>query len=257
MNAVTDIEREAAEWVVKFDDPNCTEEQRAELATWLAQSPEHSRQFRELRGVWNDIDGSGSPLPASNEEAGSLESDEDGLNVAEPADQAIDVARACKGVIRAYHERYASDAQDVKRLVQETYERLIATSASEPSRVRSVSEFLLTTARTLALDRLRQLDVIPMDRVADIEDLQTLDVGQQIHVIVSTNRIMSALATAFDSLAPRCREVFVLYKMHGYTCAQVSAHLGVSQRKVRKRLEEVAYHFEEALRYQNTEAAQY
>jgi RNA polymerase sigma-70 factor (ECF subfamily) len=248
MSAVTDIECEAAEWVVKIGDPDCTEEQLAALDTWLALSPEHGRQFQELYGVWNDIDGSGSTLPTNHQEANSLESEEDGVSVPELADQAIAVAKACKGVIRAYHERYAADAQDVQRLVQETYQRLVATSSSEPAGVRSVPEFLLTTARTLTLNRLRQLDVIPMDCVADIEELQTLDVDQQIQVIASMDRIMSALAAAFDSLAPRCRDVVFLYKIRGYTCAQVSAHLGISQRKVGKRLREAAYHFEEALR---------
>jgi ferric-dicitrate binding protein FerR (iron transport regulator) len=119
MNGESDIEREAAAWVVKISNPNCTQQELAALDIWLGLSSEHDRQFRELHAVWNNIHGSGDPT--------------------------------------------------------------------------------------------------------------------------------SVLAASFGSLAPRCLKVFVLYKIHKYTCAQISAHLGISQRKVRKLLEEAARHFEEAL----------
>jgi RNA polymerase sigma factor (sigma-70 family) len=246
MKPATDLEREAADWVVAIGDPDCTKEQLASLDAWLARSPEHARLFQELQGIWSHVDGSENSLVMINGELDGVES-QDAEDARELADSAIDVAMACKGVIRAHHRRYASNAEDVQRLVTETYRRLLAIPASELARVRSIPEFLLTAARDLALNQLRKRAVIPTERLADIATLQTLDVDAQIQVIASTDRIMSALTAAYESLPSACRNVFTLYRMHGYTCSEVASKLGISLRSVRERLEQAARLFEEAL----------
>src|SRR5947209_3065899 len=63
-----------------------------------------------------------------------------------PAADATELAIACRGVVRAYHERYAKDRDDIEALVHETYRRLVAVSTSSPRRLRSVPGFLLEAA---------------------------------------------------------------------------------------------------------------
>jgi len=162
------------------------------------------------------------------------------------ASDAIELANACRGVVRAYCERYTKDRHEIEAMVHETYRRLVAASTS-PSGLRSVPEFLLETARDLALRRLRNLAVIPIDAVADIERLHTLGVDQEIEVIARTDRNMAALSAALKKLPRRCREVFLLYKMDHCTKEEVAKRLRMSESEVTERLAEAVGHFERAL----------
>jgi RNA polymerase sigma-70 factor (ECF subfamily) len=47
---------------------------------------------------------------------------------------------------------------------------------------------------------------------------------------------LRTLAQAIESLPPRCRDVFVLHKIHEWPQAQVAAHLGISIKTVEKHM---------------------
>ncbi|MCV2216320.1 MULTISPECIES: RNA polymerase sigma factor [unclassified Thauera] len=47
---------------------------------------------------------------------------------------------------------------------------------------------------------------------------------------------IALLAQAIESLPPRCRDVFVLHKVHEWTQADVAAHLGISVKAVEKHI---------------------
>jgi RNA polymerase sigma factor (sigma-70 family) len=165
-----------------------------------------------------------------------------------PSTEVTRLADACRGLIRAYHERYAKDRREVEALVHETYRCLVTYSSSQP---RSMPEFLLEEARNSALRRLRSLSVIPIDAVADIERLHTLGVDQEIEVIARTNRNMAVMSAALKSLPRRCREVFLLYKMDSCTTEEISGRLGISEAEVTERLVKAVRHFEKALSKNN------
>jgi len=214
MKSAGDIKGEAADWVIKIGDPDCTQEQLLALNAWLKKSSEHARQFHELRKIWHSAE----------------------LPQAIAPEQAVDVSAACRGVIRAYHERYAESPEEVEQLVRDTYKRLISIPTLPLDRSRSVPEFLLTTARDLALARLRKMSVIPMDFIADIERLHALDLDQEIRVVADTDRNLSVLEAEYKRLPRRYLEALELRKMHGYSVAQISAQLGISEEEVKERL---------------------
>jgi len=242
VKTATDIEQEAADWVVTLSDPDCTEAQLAELDAWLAQSDEHERIFQELRGVWNGMDGVGSRATAAQGEAPPSDAGQELLVAPDPEETPI----AFQGVIRAYHQRHVSNTEEVYRLVRKTYLRLVAASSSGPPSARSIAELLLVTARDLALEQLRD-GGWRSEHLVDIRALERLDVSRQIQLIASTDRILATLTSAFNTLPHRCRDVCILYNLQGRTCVQVAAQLGISQKAVKQRLVQIARHFEAAL----------
>ena len=235
MKAERQIEDEAAEWVIKIGDPYCTGEQLEALNDWLRQDVEHARQFDELRELWHGID-----LPIINLEPATNDHD---ANV-EVADSAVDVAAACRGIIRAYHERYVQDRQGVEGLVVDTYARLVKHARPPPHGVRSTLGFLLAAARDIALARLYKSSVIPIDHLADIEDLNALDVDQEVQVIVETDRILSAFEAVLAGLPSKTRDVFILFKMQKRSAQEVARSMNMGVAEVRRHLREAAIQIE-------------
>jgi RNA polymerase sigma-70 factor (ECF subfamily) len=247
MTSATDLEQIAAAWIVRIGDPDCTARELAELDAWLAINPTHRRVFQELLSLWYDVDALGCiDLPAILE-ADGLELEDAGPSHLELTDRETEEALGYIGAIRAYHRRYAPNSEDSQRLVAETYQRVVAGRPFEIAGACSIAQFLLTAAREVAVKWLRQQPVVPIGCLADIEALQTLGPGEQLQRIASADRIVSALSATLNNLPLLCRHVLVLYKKHGYTCAQVALHLDISQRTVKKQLQRAALHFDRAL----------
>lgn len=100
--------------------------------------------------------------------------------------------------------------------------------------------FLRTLSKRRAIDHLRRemawhhlagsLDehpgILDMVAAAHTEPEQRALAAQQLRL----------LAQAIESLPPRCREVFVLHKIHEWPQAAVARHLGISLKTVEKHL---------------------
>ncbi|MFK4826175.1 FecR family protein [Paenochrobactrum sp. BZR 588] len=52
---------EALAWFVTINSGNVSEAERAEHATWLAQSPENASEYQSLGSIWTDLDAMGDP----------------------------------------------------------------------------------------------------------------------------------------------------------------------------------------------------
>src|SRR5712664_3798629 len=121
-----------------------------------------------------------------------------------------------ESVLRACLRRYVKTPADVDELLQETYARLLVAGRDSKKDILSVRAFALGVARHVALDWLRHQDVIPIERVTDLEALNDLNEGEQVEAIVSLDQEIDRLAQAVQDLPDRCRDVFVLRKVYGY-----------------------------------------
>jgi RNA polymerase sigma-70 factor (ECF subfamily) len=142
-----------------------------------------------------------------------------------------------EGVLRACLYRYARNVADVDELLQETYEHLLAAGAA-PGReeVRSIRAFALTVARNVALSWLRHRQVVPIELVADLEALETLDDRDQVEEIVNSHQELALLTAAVARLPERCRQVFTLRKVYGLSQKEIAAALKISENTVEQHL---------------------
>jgi RNA polymerase sigma factor (sigma-70 family) len=142
-----------------------------------------------------------------------------------------------EGVLRACLYRYARNVADVDELLQETYEHLLAAGAApEREEVRSIRAFALTVARNVALSWLRHRQVVPIELVADLEALETLDDRDQVEEIVNSHQELALLTRAVARLPARCRQVFTLRKVYGLSQKEIAAELGISENTVEQHL---------------------
>jgi RNA polymerase sigma-70 factor (ECF subfamily) len=142
-----------------------------------------------------------------------------------------------EGVLRACLYRYARNVADVDELLQETYEHLLAAGAApEREEVRSIRAFALTVARNVALSWLRHRQVVPIELVADLETLATLDDRDQVEEIVNSHQELALLTRAVARLPERCRQVFTLRKVYGLSQKEIAASLSISENTVEQHL---------------------
>jgi RNA polymerase sigma factor (sigma-70 family) len=149
-------------------------------------------------------------------------------------------ALASERALRACLYRYTRNSSDVDELLQETYARLLQAAAHSEPQLRSVRAFALTVARNLACDHLRHQQLTPIELVADFEALQVRDEGRQVEEIVNSHQELALLGAAMAALPARCRQVFTLRKVYGYSQREIAVRLGITENTVEQHLSRAA-----------------
>jgi len=152
-----------------------------------------------------------------------------------------------ESVLRACLYRYTRNTADVEELLQETYARLLAAGATDEPEVRSVRAFSLTVARNVAFDWLRHKQIVPIELVADMEAMDILDERDQIDAIVNSHQELMMLVKAVQELPERCRQVFTLRKVYGYSQKEIAARMNITENTVEQQLIKAARHCAQAL----------
>ena len=100
--------------------------------------------------------------------------------------------------------------------------------------------FLRTLSKRRAIDNLRR-DIAWRKFAGSIEEqpnvleMPASEASEPEHRH-AVRQQLQALSQSIDSLPPRCRDVFVLHKIHEWPQAEVAQHLGISLKTVEKHL---------------------
>jgi len=119
---------------------------------------------------------------------------------------------------------------DIADLRQEVYVQVYDAALKQiPDRAKP---FVFKTARNLLINRVRQLQIIPIEAAVDVTALDTaVDVpGPEQTAVVRDE--LRRLQTALDHLPPRCREAVVLGRIQGLSGREVAARMGISEQAV-------------------------
>jgi RNA polymerase sigma factor (sigma-70 family) len=153
-----------------------------------------------------------------------------------PAESFLLRALEHEGVLRVYLYRISRNASDVDELLQETYTRLLTLGETGSEEPRSMRAFALTVARNVALSWLRRRRIVPIESMADLAELGTLDEGEQVEEIVNTHQELMLLREAIGRLPERCRQVFTLRRVYGLSQKEVANELGIAEHTVERHL---------------------
>ena len=145
-----------------------------------------------------------------------------------------------EGSLRASLHRYAGKKCEVEDLLQETYARLLVAAAADAPEVHSIRQFALGIARAVAAEWLRQEHAQPIPVGAQLETLEADEPRESVEEIVKRRQDVARLVSAIQRLPERCRRVFTLRKVYGYSPAQIASRLGVPARLVLEDLQAAA-----------------
>jgi len=137
--------------------------------------------------------------------------------------------------LRDYLRSCVRNSSDVEDLLQETYARLLRAGDTRKLVVQSIRAFAFTVARNAVVDFTRihpgQVLAIPMDSMTEADELQVSN-SLTVEGTVNAQQEINLLAQAMKGLPKRCRQVFTLRKVYGYSQAEIAAQMGISENTV-------------------------
>lgn len=133
-----------------------------------------------------------------------------------------------------YLARVWPNRAELSDLRQDVYVRIFESAV----RVRPAvpRAFLFTTARNLLIDRLRHNRIVCIDTTQDLEVLNVLVDEISPEQRVNGLQELRRLATAFDQLSDKCREVIWLRRVEGLSQREAAQRLKVQEGAVESQL---------------------
>lgn len=139
-----------------------------------------------------------------------------------------------EGALTAYLRRVWADESEIADLRQEVYVRVYQSAGKKRPPV--ARYFLFAVARNLLIDQLRKSRVVRIDLMADLDAANVLSDDIAADRIISGRQEMARLEAALMELPQRCRETFVLRKVHQYSQRETAEKMGVSEATVEKQI---------------------
>jgi RNA polymerase sigma-70 factor (ECF subfamily) len=122
--------------------------------------------------------------------------------------------------------------QEAREIAQESYVQLLRLSG--PGAISYLRAFLFKTAANLVTDRLRQRD--RRRNVASMGDMDFVPFELSPERLVASEQAMTTLRAAVEELPPRCRQVFLLHRVHELSTEEIATRLGIGERMARRYL---------------------
>jgi RNA polymerase sigma factor (sigma-70 family) len=135
-----------------------------------------------------------------------------------------------EGDVRKWLKRFVADPADIDDVIQEAYCRIAALGSV--AHIDSGRAYLFQTARHIALEHIRRARIVRIDSVTDIEFLRIVDDGPSPERILAGSRQLEQVRKLIEALPPKCREIFVLRRVHGVSQKEIARELGVSENTV-------------------------
>jgi len=124
-------------------------------------------------------------------------------------------------------------------IVQESY--LVLTKTAQSQTIEQPRGFLFRVATNLAFDYLKHNKVV-VNHVEKHGQDYPQETPSTEHIVEQQQRL-EMFRKMLDELPPRCRDVFILYKVHGKSYKEIAAELSISQSGVEKHIMKGLKHF--------------
>lgn len=141
-----------------------------------------------------------------------------------------------RGELIGYLNRMMRSTDDALEVSQEAYLKVFLALRKHEDRDHCPKALLYTTARNLAISRLRHQQIVDQSMLA-------VTVNQELHVErrspeqqASKNEDMRALLLVINQLPPKCRKVMVLRMLQGLSQKEIAEDLGIAVSTVEKHI---------------------
>ncbi len=135
--------------------------------------------------------------------------------------------------LRRWLRRLAAPAVEVDDVVQETYAVLAALASVD--HIRDPRAYFYTAARSVLLQQVRRARIVAIDSVAEIDSLR-IQQESPTEAAVSERQQLARLARLIARLPGKCRQAFVLRKIHGCSQREIAQRMGISENTVEKHI---------------------
>lgn len=152
---------------------------------------------------------------------------------------------AGKAALMRYVGRLNSTV-DIEDVVQEAYVRAFKKEHSEP--IENPHAYLFEVAKNVTLNIARSASRRPTDYLDDIDTIDATVSANNLYDELEAEELIGLHCAAIATLPKRCREVYTLKKIYGYSRSEISAKLGISISTVEGHLTKGYAHCDDYLR---------
>ena len=143
--------------------------------------------------------------------------------------------RSCTGLYLRRILTRDLGADDAADIAQSSFEQVLRYAGQ--AQVGSPAGLLFTISRNLQIDSARRKKRVPHQSLDDDELIEQFAVSELTpERRYAARQRMELLSKALDALPPRCREAFVLCKLHDLSYDEAAQEMGISPTVVRKYL---------------------
>jgi RNA polymerase sigma-70 factor (ECF subfamily) len=136
--------------------------------------------------------------------------------------------------LKKFISRYFSNKEDVEDVVQETYLR--AYVAEQKIEISKHKSFLFSTAKNIALTKLTKKSKQITDFLEEYSKRDDLQDDPSPAELVDAKQQLAIYCAAVETLSGKCREAFLLRKVHGMTHKEIAVQMSLSLSSVEKYL---------------------
>jgi RNA polymerase sigma-70 factor (ECF subfamily) len=136
--------------------------------------------------------------------------------------------------LRTWLSRRPLVGLEVDDVVQESYAILAGLKCVD--HIRNPRTYLFEVAKSVVLLALRRSQVISFSALMDVESLDIPCDAPGPEAIAAGRQELEHVAALIAKLPPKCREAFILRKVHELSQRQVAAQMGISENTVEKHM---------------------
>lgn len=140
------------------------------------------------------------------------------------------------GFLKKFLSRFLPLQQDIEDVAQEAYLR--AYIAEQRESIEQPKAFLFRVAKNLALTRLSRKSRLITDYIEEAGDSVVMETAAASDEELEAQQCFGIYCEAVASLPEKCRQVFLLRKVHGLGHKEIAARMGLSVSSVEKYLRE-------------------
>jgi RNA polymerase sigma-70 factor (ECF subfamily) len=133
-----------------------------------------------------------------------------------------------------YTARITACRESAEDITQESF--IILFHEVKQQNIENPRAFLFRVARNLAFDHLKHQKITENYAQAQHPILESSLETLSIEQVLENNQSVASLKQVIDELPPRCRNAFILNKMHEMSYIEVAQHTGISESGVEKHI---------------------
>ena len=138
--------------------------------------------------------------------------------------------------IKKFLTRFLSNQHDIEDVAQETYLHAFAAEQKKDGTIQQPRAFLFRIAKNIAISRLRRKSHQITEYIEDLGAPIVIEDGTDPGLELEGRQALGLYCEAVASLPEKCRQVFLLRKIHGLKHKDIAEHLSISVSSVEKYL---------------------
>lgn len=135
-----------------------------------------------------------------------------------------------EAALRQRLRRMAVPEEDIGDIVHDAYVKI--STLESVSHIRNGKSYLFATAQTILLDRIRRERIVRIESLFEVDGLALSDESADTERIAFARIELMKIERIIDSLPERCRDIFVLRRVLGFSQREIAARLGVPEHTV-------------------------